>query len=78
MKLEIYDDTTPEPEQVVRLRLMRGIKGSVTVVAVSDDGERLPRSTILSLAPGGRITLAVRVNTDFGFDLNSEGCVKTN
>ncbi len=78
MKLEIYDDTTPELEKIVRLRLVRGGPGIIKLVVVSDDGERLPCGTILSLVAGGRIHREVRVDPDCGFELDGEGRVKTN
>ncbi len=77
MKLEIYNDTTPETEKVVRLRLV--MEGSDAVLTVVDeDGDRITCSNILSLGPDGKINRRSAVSSSFGFALDECGRVKIN
>ncbi len=77
MKLEIYNDTSPEPEKVVRLRLVR--EGSdIMLVAVDEDGKPLGSGSILQLGSDGKIFRRSCVSSFFGFDIDNCGRVKTN
>ena len=77
MKLEIYNDTTPEPEKVVTLRL-RKVCGDIMLVSVGKDGERLEAGNILRIDADGAIVRCLNVDSSLGFDLDDEGRVKTN
>ncbi len=77
MKLEIYNDTTPETEKVVTLRLQRLCRDDSILLSVVDErGKALPRGNILRFGPDGRITRCRGLYPDIGFDLDVQGSVK--
>ncbi len=79
MKLEIYNDTTPETEKVLRLRLHRDYEGGpIWLTAVNERGATIPRGHILRLTTDGSIKRCFGVNPAIGFDLDAQGRVKTN
>ncbi len=75
MKLEIYDDTTPEPESVVRLHLVKH-GSSIAVHAVDANGETEPAGRILLFHSDGTISRTGSMNSDLGFQLDESGRVK--
>ncbi len=77
MKLEIYNDTTPEPETVVRLRLVKTCR-DIMLVAVDEDGKRLDGGNILRIDAYGAIVRCRNISSSFGFDIDENGRVKTN
>ena len=74
MKLEIYGETKPQ-ETVVRLRLLPGeFDGdAVRVVAVSRNGSRVNRGTLITFKCNGETNLNSGINPELGFNLNSRG-----
>ncbi len=77
MRLEIYDDTTPEPVTVVTLRLQRFCgDGPIWLSAVDERGKALPRGNILRFGPDGSMTRFRGLNPAFGFDLDAQGRLK--
>ncbi len=77
MRLEIYNDTTPETEKVLRLRLHRDYEGSpIWLTAVDERGKALSRGHILRFNPDGRIQRCFGVEPAFGFDLDAQDRVK--
>ncbi len=77
MKLEIYDDTTPETEKVVTLRLQRFCgDGPIWLSAVDERGVTVGGGNILRIKPDGSIKRCRGVEPDIGFDLDVQGRVK--
>ncbi len=77
MRLEIYDDTTPETEKVVTLRLQRYCgDGPIWLSAVDERGGTIPFGHILRFNPDGSMTRCRGLNPDIGFDLDVQGSVK--
>ncbi len=77
MKLEIYNDTTTEPEKVVRLKLV-DLGHMIAVHVVDMDGETEVAGRILSFQSDGTIARTASVGSNFGFALDECGRVKTN
>ncbi len=73
MKLEIFNDTTPEPETVVTLRLQRDYEGGpIWLTAVNERGATIPQGHILRLTTYGSIKRCFGVNPAIGFDLDAQ------
>ncbi len=77
MKLEIYNDTTPETEKVLRLQL-RKESGSIRLIAVDERGVMVRAGNILRFNPDGSITRCRGVDPAFGLDLDAQGRVEIN
>ncbi len=78
MRLEIYDDTDPEPESVVRLRLVTSLlTKSVAVVAVDAAGSVVDGGHILRITEDGEIRRYPSVGSDLGFRRDDCGRVKS-
>ncbi len=75
MRLEIYDDAAPEPESVVRLRLV-STAGVISVHAVDANGETKPAGRILVFRGDGTISRTESVGEDLGFQLDESRRVK--
>lgn len=52
MKIEIFDETPPSSETVIRLRLVEWC-GEVALVVVDERGQRVTNGTILTVKYGG-------------------------
>ncbi len=77
MKLEIWNDDTPEPEKVVRLRLVSS-DCAIALVAVDASGNMTPGGNILQITDDGEIHRYPSVGSDLGFSLDDFRRVKTN
>lgn len=53
MKLEIWNETSAEPEKVVRLRLVPDGTGGVSMAVVDDTGSVMQNGFLLHLNAGG-------------------------
>jgi len=71
MKLEIYDETK-EPEQTVRLKLVRRDVDTVDLVAVDETGEVFGRGHILTIYPDGTFHRCMYCEVP-GIKTNDEG-----
>ncbi len=78
MRLQIWNDATPEPERVVRLRLVSGVNRTIEVVAVDAYGHMAPGGVILRISEDGEIYRYPCVDSDLGFTLDLVGRVLTN
>ncbi len=76
MKLEIYNDTTPETEKVLRL-LLRKESGSIWLIAVDERGVMVRAGNILRFNPDGSIHRCRGVDPAIGLDLDGQERVKT-
>ncbi len=77
MRLEIYDDTTPEPVTVVTLRLQRYCgDGPIWLIAVDERGVMVRGGNIRRIKSDGSIYRCRGVEPAFGFDLDAQGRLK--
>jgi hypothetical protein len=75
MKLSIYkEEEKKEPEKELRLRLVEKY-GNISLVAVDENGEFLPRGHIFTIHPDGRAVTPKGVNPELGLQLRTDGSI---
>lgn len=73
MKIGIYEETK---EKEITLRLF-AVSGVIDVYCVDENGDRLESGYLLSFGGSGTVYRIADVDPNLGFDLDSEGRIKT-
>ena len=76
IKLKAFTEAAPVEAKPIQLKLVDREDGEVSVVAVDEDGERVPAGYLITFTPDGKIRRAKSVNDELGFSLDSMGRIE--
>ena len=76
MKLQIFQESAPEPEKTIILRLVPLSGDHVELQVVDKKGSVVPGGHILCILPHKPCILYTSISEDFGFALDEKGRLK--